>query len=240
MHLGWRDLKSRYSQTFLGPWWSVATLMVVVGGSSFAISMISGVSAWSNAPRLALGLAIWTLVSNVLVESSELYISEKSLLLNTSLSEQTIWLRLAWRNYLIYLHNLLVVVIAFLIAGRIPSTLIILMIPIGVAAVASTALIANLIAAFSLRIPDLRTIAPAIIQFLFFLTPILWILPPGAKGQLLLYLNPLSWGIVFAQSVVLDQSVHWVLFGLLLSSSLLSGMILLGSSRLYRNVRRRV
>ena len=240
MHLGWRDLKSRYSQTFLGPWWSVATLMVVVGGSSFAISMISGVSAWTNAPRLALGLAIWTLISNVRVESSELYISEKSLLLNTSLSELTIWLRLAWRNYLIYLHNLLVVVIAFLMAGRMPSALIVLMIPIGAAAVLSTALIANLIAAFSLRIPDLRTIAPAIIQFLFFLTPILWILPPGAKGQLLLYLNPLSWGIVFAQSVVLDQSVHWVLFGLLLSSSLLSGMILLGSSRLYRNVRRRV
>jgi len=214
--------------------------MVVVGGSSFAISMISGDSAWTNAPRLALGLAIWTLVSNVLVESSELYISEKSLLLNTNLSELTIWLRLAWRNYLIYLHNLLVVVIAFLMAGRVPSALIVLMIPIGVAALASTALIANLIAAFSLRIPDLRTIAPAIIQFLFFLTPILWVLPPGIKGQFLLYCNPLSWAVVFAQSVVLDQSVHWVLLGLISASSLLSGLILLGSTRIYRNIRRRV
>ena len=214
--------------------------MVVVGGSSFAISMISGVSAWTNAPRLALGLAIWTLVSNVLVESSELYISEKSLLLNTNLSELTIWLRLAWRNYLIYLHNLLVVVIAFLMAGRMPSALIVLMIPIGVATITSTSLIANLIAAFSLRIPDLRTIAPAIIQFLFFLTPILWVLPPGAKGQFLLYLNPLAWGVVFAQSVVLNQRIQWVLFGLIVLSSLLSALILLGSNRIYRNIRRRV
>ena len=240
LHLGWRDLKSRYSQTFLGPWWSVATLMVVVGGSSFAISMISGVSAWSNAPRLAVGLSVWTLVSNIMIESSELYISEKSLLLNTNLSELTIWLRLAWRNYLIYLHNQLVVVVAFAMAGELPSPLIIFMIPIGVATVLSSALIANAIAAFSLRIPDLRTIAPAVIQFLFFLTPILWVLPPGVEGQLLLYLNPLSWGVVFAQNFVLDQKINWMLLGLITLSTLCSGFLLTGSSHIYKNIRRRV
>ena len=86
LHLGWRDLKIRYASTKIGPWWSAANLFATIMGSSLAVGLLSGKGALTQAPRLAVGLSIWTLISASLIEATSLYEDDKSLLLNTTIT----------------------------------------------------------------------------------------------------------------------------------------------------------
>ena len=110
-HLGWRDLRSRYAQTKIGPWWSASSLMIVVIGISLSTGLLSGKSALDQAPRIAVAMGIWTFISGVLTEATDSYTSDRSILLHTTLSDSTMTLRLVWRNYLVLLHNSVVMVV---------------------------------------------------------------------------------------------------------------------------------
>lgn len=118
LHLGWRDLKIRYAATKIGPWWSAANLFATIMGSSLAVGLLSGNGALTQAPRLAVGLSIWTLISASLIEATSLYEDDKSLLLNTTITEKSLIYRLIWRNFIIFAHNALVVILVFVISGN--------------------------------------------------------------------------------------------------------------------------
>lgn len=111
-HLGWRDLRAQYARTKLGPWWSATSLAAIVAGSSIAIGLVGNNKALSLTPQLGIGLAIWTLISVSLNEGAELFEADRSLLLNSTIDELSLVLRVIWRNTVIFLHNLPVVALA--------------------------------------------------------------------------------------------------------------------------------
>jgi ABC-type polysaccharide/polyol phosphate export permease len=208
-HLGWRDLQIRYAATRIGPWWSVANLAATVIGSSFAVSLLAGTTTLSAVPRLAIGLTLWTLISASLSEATTLYEDSKSFLLNTVLDEGVAALRLVWRNWLVALHNFVVVILIFLVVERESLFRSLLILPIAI--VVAVALIAPvmLVARVVYWKADFRAIIPPFIQFLFFLTPVLWTIPDSGPGRLLLEVNPAAWVMHFAQSVILVGEPEW-------------------------------
>jgi ABC-type polysaccharide/polyol phosphate export permease len=209
LHLGWRDLKIRYASTKIGPWWSAANLFATIMGSSLAVGLLSGKGALSQAPRLALGLSIWTLISASLVEATSLYEDDKSLLLNTSIAEKSLVYRLVWRNLIIFAHNFLIVIFVFIISGNYFPIEVVYLIPI--ALLTSVALLYPIVlfAQSVYWVPDLRAILPPFIQFSFFLTPVLWEPPTSGPGKLLLELNPAAWFLHFSQTVILHNNIPW-------------------------------
>ena len=95
-HLGWRDLRAQYARTKLGPWWSATSLAAIVAGSSIAIGLVGNNKALSLTPQLGIGLAIWTLISVSLNEGAELFEADRSLLLNSTIDELSLVLRVIW------------------------------------------------------------------------------------------------------------------------------------------------
>ena len=80
LHLGWRDLRSRYAQTKIGPWWSASSLLIVVIGISLSTGLLTGNSALDQSPKIAVAMGFWTLISAVLSEATDTFVSEKSIL----------------------------------------------------------------------------------------------------------------------------------------------------------------
>lgn len=208
-HLGWRDLQVRYASTRIGPWWSVANLAATVIGSSFAVSLLAGTTTLSAVPRLAIGLMLWTLISASLTEATTLYEDCKSLLLNTVLDEAVAALRLVWRNWLVALHNFTVVILVFLVVERESLLRSLLVLPISIVVAVALMAPVMIVARIVYWKADFRAIIPPLIQFLFFLTPVLWTIPDSGPGRLLLEINPAAWVLHFAQSVILTGSPEW-------------------------------
>ena len=205
-HLAWRDLRSRYAHTVLGPWWSMLNLAVVLLGSSVAVALISGTSPRDQAPRLAVGLAIWTLISNCLSEASGLFEAERGILFNSTITESTVALQLVIRNGIVFLHNSLVVLATFLVCDKgLPAGLILLL-PILLLTMTTLVIPVILVARWSIIISDLKVFLPSIVQFSFFLTPVLWSPPDSGLASRLTVFNPLSWPIEVTKLAVFERN----------------------------------
>jgi lipopolysaccharide transport system permease protein len=202
MHLGWRDLRSRYAQTKIGPWWSASSLMIVVIGISLSTGLLSGKSALGQAPRIAVAMGIWTFISGVLTEATDSYISDRSILLNTTLSDSTMTLRLVWRNYLVLLHNSAVMVVCLFVAKS-PilsyTKLFVLIIVFGPFMTAIAFVPAYFFSRFGVQNRDLRVFISTAIQLNFFLTPVFWDPPKTGVMRIVFLLNPAGWFIQFTK-----------------------------------------
>ena len=202
MHLGWRDLRSRYAQTKIGPWWSASSLMIVVIGISLSTGLLSGKSALEQAPRIAVAMGFWTFISGVLTEATDSYISDRSILLNTTLSDSTMTLRLVWRNYLVLMHNSAVMVICLFVAKSSALSygkLIVLILVFGLFMTAIAFVPAYFFSRFGVQNRDLRVFISTAIQLNFFLTPVFWDPPESGIMRFIFLMNPAGWFIQFTK-----------------------------------------
>ncbi len=237
-HLGWRDLRAQYARTRLGPWWVTTSLAATVTGSSLAIGLISDQSPSTVAPRLAIGLLIWTFISSTLNEAAGLFEIERSLLLNSTISELSLVLRVVWRNCVIFLHNLPVVALTLIISqGTLPLN-VVFFLPLALLTALVMLFPLLVFARLSLWQRDLKSFLPAAIQVAFFLTPILWIPPEHGILYVLFRLNPAAWLIVLSQSLFLEGELRVTLLAWLIASSCLSILFLELMRPLLRNVRK--
>lgn len=228
-HLGWRDVRVRYSDTTLGPFWSASALFAVVIGSSLAVSVLASQPLFENSATLALKLTLWTLLLTCISESSEIFHLESSLLLNSTIPEEILILRMVWRNFIFYLHNLLVVIIFLLIQS--PSTIyrVLFLLPYGLIISLLMIFPGYLIARVGTRYRDLRVLIPSLLQLVFFASPILWVAPDTGPGRLATNVNPVAWivetgyDITILGTIGIRYGVH--LFVLLISTLGLSEVV---------------
>lgn len=208
-HLGWRDLQIRYASTRFGPWWSVANLSTVVAASAFAVAFLSGSTVQTSVPKLAISLALWVYISASITESTVLFEESRGLLLNSTHGELMMVFRLIWRNLLIFIHNLSVV--ALVIALFEPRSLLRAVWLLPIAILVASWLVLPVLAASKLVYwrPELRAIIPPFMQFLFFVTPVLWTTPEHGPERMLSELNPAAWILSFAESLILAGHVEW-------------------------------
>jgi ABC-type polysaccharide/polyol phosphate export permease len=238
VHLGWRDLRSRYSRTLIGPWWSVANLLTIVFGSSLAVGLISGNSALSQAPRMVLGFCLWLLINAILNEAVELFEAEKSLLLNTQISEATLVMRLLWRNYLVFLHSFVVVVLTFLIAQEPLSLRLLALIPIALVVCLGALFPVYVFARSIFVLRDLKVLLPSAIQLVFFLTPILWTPPESGPMHTISIFNPAGWIIEFTRQLILEDQFNGYLFAKVCILAFVSFLLMSLSAKSMRTIRK--
>jgi len=192
-------------RTIIGPWWSAANLITVVFGMSLAVGLLSNTTTLSQAPRIALGLGLWTLISSILIEAVELFESEKGLLLNMEIAEVSLVVRLIWRNTLIFGHNIAVIILVFLIAGKGLNPRLLILLPIAFVISVGMLFPAYAFARSVFFLRDLKAILPSVVQFVFFLTPVLWTPPSSGPLAVIFAINPAGWIIEFARLFIIEN-----------------------------------
>lgn len=239
-HLAARDLRVRYSQTRLGPWWSAVAQGALISGIAVAVALIAQDPVRDYLPRIAVSLLVWTFISNVMLESIELFTVERGLLLNTKIRELSLVIRVIWRQVLLSLYNLPVVVVCVLIGGTTPSPRLLLL-PLALLVTGTGLVLPSLVIAWlTLVRRDFAQMIPSIVQLLFFVSPVMWQTPSTGRLNLLSDINPIAWTLEAIRSLVLLDSsqtsaqLRWVgLTGALVLCTLLI-------SPITRNVRLRV
>lgn len=233
-HLGYRDLRSRYARTRLGAWWSAGSLFAVVIGISLTVGLLSDKPITDLAPRVAVAMAMWILISSVLNESAEAFVADRGILLNLPISERMMTARLLWRNYLVYLHNAAVMLIFLLLdSGSISSILrlTIVVFVLGPMVVATLFVPALVLSRLGARFPDLRVFAGTAVQLNFFITPVLWDPPATGVMRTIFLLNPLGWYVQLSKEAVFLGRLPTELVVLVLSLFILSATVYLVAVR---------
>ena len=216
-HLARRDVRVRFSRTWLGPWWSTLAQSVLVVGIATATSLIAQENIREHLLRVSISLLVWTFIANVILESVDVFSIEHGLLLNTRISELSLSCRVVWRQTLLSLYSFPIpVACAALSSGFTPR---LLLLPIfiaftGVALVLPSFLIGYL----TLRRRDFAQIVPPLVQFAFFFSPVMWIVPPSGRLTTLSALNPLAWTMEGVRNLMIGDGIFgrnlllWAIF----------------------------
>ncbi len=205
--LAMADIRSKYRRTVLGPWW------ITVSNGIFAliIGTVSGRFLGSDMttylPFFIVGMTIWSFFSSALSESCTTLVTSGGLIKATNLPLALYVMRMVQRNFIIFLHNSVIIPIVWLVY---PWTLRLtaLLSIIGIFDVYVCAACASLsIAIICARYRDVPPVIGAILQVLFFVSPIIW--QPGQLrgGHEVLVYNPIAHLLAVARDPLLGHYV---------------------------------
>jgi len=174
LFLAWEDIRQRYVRTMLGPLWIVLSTGIWFGLMGFVMANLFQQKLEDYFPFLISGLLIWVLISTSISESAQVLVSAAPLISTFSIPIFTHFLRFVMRNYIIFFHNLIILVLVFLFYPPhvtvatwlvLPGLALDMIILLGLSVFLSLA---------NLRYRDTHLAVASAMQVLPFLTPIFW------------------------------------------------------------------
>ena len=174
IHMGHMDLKQRYRDSVIGPWWICIQTGVTLTSVGYVYSEIFHAPLAVYIPYLTIGLTLWYYTATSLSEGCNALIESAPILKQVRFPIPAILLRVLYRNFLILLHNI-PLVIGVLVFYR-PQT-----IGLGLEALLGFAIyltnifwLGILLAIMGLRFRDMPQILSALLGLLMLVTPIFW------------------------------------------------------------------
>lgn len=237
LSLAWFEILIRYRRSTFGPFWITFNTLLFVGGVGTLYAGLLNQPTSIFLHHLAISIIIWQFFSGSITESAESLISSRELLLNTNITAATCILKTIAKNFIIFLHNLVVIILTYAIAFPNVGTDLLLF-PFGlVALVANITWISFVVAIVSARYRDVPLIVAAILQLLFILSPVIWTPDMLPANSPFIALNPLTYILGAARSAVLQGGFN------VFSFSLSSVFAVIGTSfaiHLYTSTKNRI
>src|SRR6201995_4449849 len=174
LHLGWQDITQRYRRSVLGPFWitiATGTTAVAMGG---LYSKLFHLDLAVHLPYVTLGLIIWNLINNSILEGADVFVANEDLIkqLPTPLSVQVY--RLVWRQLLLFAHNIVIYVVVAIVFPKPWSWADLSFIPALFLIMLNCVWVSLCFGILSTRYRDISPLLFSIVQLLFFMTPIIW------------------------------------------------------------------
>ena len=238
--LGWLDVKRRYRRTSIGPFWSSISLAIYV----VAVG-IAGAGLWHQdirdyLPFLVTGLIGWMLVATTISEACTLLVSGHALFRNVAFEYSILAYALVWRNFIVFLHNL--VVYALVVGILRPSLVgpaVLLALPGLILVTLNGVWIALLCGIFCLRFRDITLIVANFLQIAMFVTPIFW--PPdslvGIHRLIFVETNPLYHLVDVLRAPLLGRIPSMTSYAIVLTITMIGWLLMY---RVFRHFRKRI
>jgi ABC-2 type transport system permease protein len=228
-HLGWQDIKQRYRRSVLGPLWITIGMGVTALGTGLLYALILDVNVPTFLPFVTVGFIVWNFLSGCLTEGLQTFITNEGLIKHLPAPLSVYVLRTVWRQTLLLAHNLIVYVLVVAVfftsisheytmssdgSGTHQPGLgwtFFLVVPGFLLVAINGGWVAMLLGIISTRYRDIPQVINAIIQLLFYATPIVWTTDTLSKqkdlAQSVLNWNPLYHLIQIMRAPLIGQSV---------------------------------
>lgn len=176
--LAWADTRFRYRRTTLGPLWLTLSMAATVLSVGFVFGTIFSNDLSAYFPHFAVGLVVWTFISQCILEACLVYVNSAGHIKSTTVPLLLHVYRLLARQLILLAHNLLLLIGVWLFCQwSIDLTVLLafLGLLINIVALLGAMLACGIVCT---RYRDMHQIISSLIALLFFLTPIIWL--PGA------------------------------------------------------------
>jgi ABC-type polysaccharide/polyol phosphate export permease len=231
------DIQSKYRLSTLGTLWITLT----TGSLAVAIGLIYGqffgVDVTDYLPYFAVSYVTWIFMSSVINEAANTLIGAGNLIKSSSMPILFHVLRMLQRNLIVLLHNAVVIVGVWLFFRWPVDWSLLLVLPGLAICYVFLAGASTVIAVVCVRYRDIPQLIQALTQFLFFVTPIIWVPEQLRFGEILLDLNPFAYMLAIVRDPILDRPMGittWAIAALLALASLWVG------AAIYIRFRRRI
>lgn len=234
------DIKLRYRGSLLGPLWLTLSTAVMIGSIGFIYSYLFHTNMTTYLPFLTFSLIFWSFLSTTMTDGCNTFIQAEGTIKAMKLPLSLYATRTVLRNLIILAHNVVVIVLVFLLF-RVPiNGWSILAVPGFIVWLIDGFSVCLLFGVFCTRFRDVPQIIMSILQIAFFITPIMW-QPSQIKGQplvtLLIEVNPLESLMHIVRAPILGEPIGWLAWS---DALLFSGLLCVGSLLTFARLRGRV
>ncbi len=235
--LAFADIRSRYRLSTFGSLWITLTTGALALAIGLFYGQFFGQDMHSYLPYFAASYITWMFIASVAGEASTTLIGAGNLIKSSQMPIIFHVLRMLQRNLIVVLHNVIVLLVIwpFVRWSLHPSAVLSLAgLAILYLFLAGTS---TIVAIVCVRYRDVPQLIQVLIQFLFFLTPIIWYPEQLRFGATFLKLNPISYMLMIVRDPILGRPMEvetWVIaIGLAAAS-------LIGAALMYMRFRRRI
>jgi len=131
--LGWTDIRLKFRRSLLGPLWLTISTAIMLVALGFVYGALFKMDLKQYFPFLAAGIVTWSLISSLVIEGCQTFIGSESMIKQIRLPFTVHAFRVVWRNILVFLHNIVIVIAVLLIFGQWPSASSLLYLLVGLA-----------------------------------------------------------------------------------------------------------
>ncbi len=196
-----------YRRSVLGQFWITLSMAVTFAAIGAVFGLIFQSPVIEYLPFLGCGLVFFNFLSVIINEGSTSFIASEPFIRQLPLSPLIYFMRSVWKAFFVLLHNAVALVILLAIFPPGVSWATLLVLPGLLVSGAATCGLALALAMLSTRYRDVPQITAAVVQVLFYLTPILWLpssLPEAARDVILRW-NPFYPLIEVMRAPILNQ-----------------------------------
>ena len=179
--LAWLDIRLRYRGSVLGPLWLTLSTAVMIMALGFLYSVLFKMDLHDYLPFLAVSLILWNFIFILVQESCASFTSVEGTIRAIRMPYMVHAARVVLRNCLTLAHNIIIIVLVFLIFRIWPGWHLLLTLPALVLWTVDCLAVAVLLGALCARFRDIPPIIANIMQIAFFVSPIVW--KPELMGE---------------------------------------------------------
>jgi lipopolysaccharide transport system permease protein len=187
------DIRLRYRGSVLGPFWLTLSTAVMVGALGFLYSRLFHTDIVSYLPFLSLSLVLWNFISTLTSEGCTCFTTSDTMIRAMRMPLSLHAARVVVRNILVFAHNIIVIVVVFMILRTVPGHYSFLLVPAMAIWLVDAFAITLALGVLCTRYRDVPPIVASVMQIAFFVSPILWspeILAHRKSAILLVDWNP--------------------------------------------------
>ncbi len=191
--LGLTDIRLRYRRTIIGPFWMTLSTGIMITAMGFVWGILFKADLEQFFPYLAAGLVTWFLISTMVTESTDAISGRPDSLKDFNLPISYIALRLVLRNFIVFLHNVIVYFVVALVFGTGFLTAFLPLALLGLFLLLVNGVwISIIISIVGARFRDIQQLVTAVMTILFLITPIMWQRHLLGENQFIAILNPVT------------------------------------------------
>jgi len=195
LNLAVQDILSRYRGSILGPWWiTIMTMTLVLGiGINYAALLHQDVS--KLLPFVAIGLVMWGFLSASISEGGDAFVAGGAMIKQSAIPLPVFILRTLVRNAINLAHQVVIIVAVMLWFHIFPGAGLLWAVPGLLLMIVNLSWLGLLLAMVSTRFRDLPQIVAAVLQLVFFLSPIFWTPTAALAKNPMVAANPFYFSI---------------------------------------------
>lgn len=221
-----RDIQAQYRQSFLGVFWAI--FPALINSLVWIFLQSSGTIAVTTTsvpyPAFVLiGTTLWGIVGECINLTTSSVNANKSIITKINFDKEaliTLGLLKFFFNFLIKMGLIIVFLVFFKI---VPSVEVLLFIPLLFLSIVFFVAIGVLLMPISLLYTDISRLIPIALQFLMYVTPVVYAMPHQGIMRKVMLLNPLSYIITDLRNMLtgydIENPLFWCL-GLLITAIL--------------------
>src|SRR5260370_33015917 len=179
--LGWNDIVQRYRRSALGPFWVTLSMAIFIVLLGVIYRRIFKVDIAIYLPYIAMGIIVWGFVSGTTIESCAAFVENGAIIKQINLPYTLYVLRCVWRNVIILLHTIVLIVPIGLVFHLKISWSDFLVLPGLLLVFANQIWVGIVVAVLSTRYRDVSQLIATAIPIAVFATPIMW--PVSSLGD---------------------------------------------------------